>query len=519
MRNALVPQAARRVGRLRIRAAQEGDARHISIALSDALRTATIPGADEERMVVVRKLALGRVSRWASPMTLALHIETAMRKARLSAVPFALPAATEANAVIFPGRAEAILTLARRLTRGLEPNEWFWRAIVAGWNAPYSRGERWVALIDAAHGLPQSAAISAKILAEAIAAGVEDELLRALEPGQGAAWLQLEGWNFNEDRSVEPAAPEPQLRSWTPRHREVIDRCERHWGERSDRLAWVATVLAVDEHPSSAANPKLLAATRQRLGLARIHGGLEKRGTRPRPFRGRETDLSPPPNDTVPGRAPATEIDESGVERKWGPAQLAANEPGEVAPLLDLTTEMELSPEFSGYAGLLFVVPILTRLGFTEFVNAHPDLLECEFPARLLRFIGARVGLPRDDPLARALDSSPSFEPAFRDRELPEPVRDILAFPAPRGRVDSLCLTWLTLVRRWSRRRARLGLISLICRPGRVAISQTHIDLSFDLAAADVRLRRVALDVDPGWVPWLGRVVRFHYLDDYDSSD
>jgi len=26
-------------------------------------------------------------------------------------------------------------------------------------------------------------------------------------------------------------------------------------------------------------------------------------------------------------------------------------------------------------------------------------------------------------------------------------------------------------------------------------------------------VRRVALDVDPGWLPWLGCVVRFHYGD------
>jgi hypothetical protein len=24
-------------------------------------------------------------------------------------------------------------------------------------------------------------------------------------------------------------------------------------------------------------------------------------------------------------------------------------------------------------------------------------------------------------------------------------------------------------------------------------------------------VRRVALDVDPGWVPWMGRVVQFRY--------
>jgi hypothetical protein len=44
-------------------------------------------------------------------------------------------------------------------------------------------------------------------------------------------------------------------------------------------------------------------------------------------------------------------------------------------------------------------------------------------------------------------------------------------------------------------------------------VSRTHIDVDFRLSQADVRIRRVALDVDPGWVPWLGRVVQFSYLD------
>jgi hypothetical protein len=26
-----------------------------------------------------------------------------------------------------------------------------------------------------------------------------------------------------------------------------------------------------------------------------------------------------------------------------------------------------------------------------------------------------------------------------------------------------------------------------------------------------MRIRRAGLDIDPGWVPWLGRVVSFHY--------
>jgi hypothetical protein len=38
------------------------------------------------------------------------------------------------------------------------------------------------------------------------------------------------------------------------------------------------------------------------------------------------------------------------------------------------------------------------------------------------------------------------------------------------------------------------------------------VDLLLDNRHADVRVRRAGLDLDPGWVPWLGRVVLHHYL-------
>jgi hypothetical protein len=176
------------------------------------------------------------------------------------------------------------------------------------------------------------------------------------------------------------------------------------------------------------------------------------------------------------------------------------------------------SCESTSFAGLLFLVPVLERLGFAEFLDAHPDLVESGFPARLLCFIAARAGVPPDDPLALALDQPTLCDPLPLGLKLPKAVREILRTPAPRAHLDSLFVTWLTGVRRWCRRRARIGLASLIRRPGRVAISQTQIDVLFDLAATDLRLRRLALDVDPGWVPWLGRIVRFHYLEAHEHG-
>jgi hypothetical protein len=169
--------------------------------------------------------------------------------------------------------------------------------------------------------------------------------------------------------------------------------------------------------------------------------------------------------------------------------------------------------ESTEFAGLLFLVPILERLGFGEVLIAQPALIECDFPVRLLRFIGDRVGLTSGDPLDEVLDVFDPTTPLPETWEMPEAARHELALPKPRKPLDSLLLAWLTAIRRWCRRRARMGLISLICRRGDIAVSRTHVDISFALAEADVRLRRLALDVDPGWVPWLGRVVQFHYCE------
>jgi hypothetical protein len=68
--------------------------------------------------------------------------------------------------------------------------------------------------------------------------------------------------------------------------------------------------------------------------------------------------------------------------------------------------------------------------------------------------------------------------------------------------------------------RARLGderpaaalLARLIGRRGELMRSRTHLDFYAALDDVDLDVRRAALDVDPGWVGFLGRVVSIHYL-------
>lgn len=54
---------------------------------------------------------------------------------------------------------------------------------------------------------------------------------------------------------------------------------------------------------------------------------------------------------------------------------------------------------------------------------------------------------------------------------------------------------------------------AVLLKGGRISISNTHIDLYLHTDAADTRLRRAGLDLDPGWVPDLGYIVLFHYTE------
>ena len=72
---------------------------------------------------------------------------------------------------------------------------------------------------------------------------------------------------------------------------------------------------------------------------------------------------------------------------------------------------------------------------------------------------------------------------------------------------------WLTACRRWLRHYARIGVASLVARPARLSLTPTHADVFFALSDVNLAVRRSGLDLDPGWVPWFGRVVSFHYGD------
>ncbi len=53
---------------------------------------------------------------------------------------------------------------------------------------------------------------------------------------------------------------------------------------------------------------------------------------------------------------------------------------------------------------------------------------------------------------------------------------------------------------------------NLLQRPAHIDVRPAEIDVFYPMNSAELPTRRAGLDVDPGWVPALGHIVRFHYV-------
>ncbi len=216
----------------------------------------------------------------------------------------------------------------------------------------------------------------------------------------------------------------------------------------------------------------------------------------------------------------------------------------------------------STHAGFALLIRLFERLDMAALLAENEALLLADFPLRVLRDLACRLGLPRDDGVWRLFDELDRTAPVVTRFVAPEGWWRLAAEdgrPLRRGRLDAAgrcliaapngryCLFYgaaddpacvlrmqdrtvedtnapsaplrvqtLSAQFRWLcaarlRRLSGISLRRLVCRPGKLALTATHWDVIFDLAQTDLRLRRVALDCDPGWVPWLGRVVQIHY--------
>ena len=512
---------ARVVEHLRLRGESESAVRHALPALEDAFRTASLPDAGA-RLVCVRRLQLGRLPSNGSAQSVALLIEKRFAEAGWTIVHAGENGAAAAEAVWFRDAFEAHEAAALRLAAGRTLDAWFWPLALPKVVTPTGSGNlRTIAFAIAA--MEEAPRALPAWTASLVRAGYRQQLISALRPGDGDALLRAAAVSSLPSESARPAsAPSHETRDrWGPREA-ADDRAtfvEVIAGRSSGRLPQLSTPLAapaatratqpaggIAASPDAAARASVRQPPRPQLAAARERvsdQGSESPGNRliPSAEASCETARDELTQDVVPAGVEDRREERRAASSPDAPREQTAAVAGQGirpegagarheaadAPVAFTSPWQLPSAAPTAAGGLLFLLPVLERVGFADWAAGRgpeepgPDILT----AQILHLVLSRLRVEDDDP--------------------------VWGIATPEA--SEVAASWLARCRRYLRRRARIGLASLIVRRARVAITPTHVDIFFRLNAADVKVRRAGLDIDPGWVPWFGRVVTFHYED------
>ncbi len=526
----------RSVRSLRLRAGSEEEIGRVLPRLEDALRCASLPDTGS-RMLLVRKLALGRIASDASSQTLSHLIELRMAEAGAQWVPGGTSAAGSAGFVSFASGLQARTQLALRLVRGEPCTEWYWPLAVPELRTATGPAMLLRSIAEAIARLPEARVALPVWIEAVVAAGGSARLLAAIDADTGEALLQQAGLPLRsqggEPRALERSGPE-RLASRSPPHADAA-----MLGGPGERALprWLQTLL-IAAHGGDA-HARLGAHVRQHdTDVHRPEPPPIPMETAPAPsWRPAPSDASGPdaPVSTTvvpplpvaprnlesdrirasasPVRTRLLDAATAGLGRSDALADARAASPARSPPYLEPTA----------CAGLLFLLPVLARLGIEAWSN-QAEARGDNFAQRVLTAALRRLRVPPEDPAWAIVPSELQDGDAIR---VPAPARwgaallapprarqsrgDVVRALAAAASLDTQATVWLTAARRWLRRGGGIGLASLALRSGSASLTPTHADIHFRANDSDMRVRRLGLDLDPGWLPWFGRVVSFHY--------
>jgi hypothetical protein len=524
-------------------------------SLEEALRLAALPGEEEGRIYCFRTIRLAGIPANAARAVWMERVQQTLSALAAQAVHASHPSAAGAAAVYFHNEEEALETLLRQLVLADAAPQWYFTSVL-GTSPETGRAAQIRTVLERLRQPSMPAGAAAAIVLEAIGASDPAPLLAAIPDVLARDWL----------RELEPPkilAAEPPPIVVPERFAIAIERAAAHFGWRDPRTVWLAVQVAICLAPATAASGTALKAARAALRtleaaqapLARRIEGPAQRSARPLVFdeesepaqsnapveraslsASRIEPIAPATGDV--GEAPASKAAENRVELPPAlnplrdedePPRAIAREdsavsPNPAAPLepvpAALPRQHASSPALLGEptraVGLFFLLPALRRLGIVAALDAHPPLREASFVEHILKRIAAQAGVTPGDPILVCL------HPEDQEFHLPETLPSGGAiWPAnlvpPRNvapAAERLLRIWVLAVRRWCWRMGQIPVREIVLRPGRVWLTRTDLDVTLPLADAEIRIRRIGLDIDPGWLPWFGnfgRVVRFHY--------
>jgi hypothetical protein len=158
----------------------------------------------------------------------------------------------------------------------------------------------------------------------------------------------------------------------------------------------------------------------------------------------------------------------------------------------------------TAFGGLMLLAPLLPESGALALLEDQALWSGASLAFTLHRLALQLHPMATHDPAALAFcGQAPGSEPPQPRQSLTAAQRQALALA-----VDAL---QQHLAERLPDGPAATRLQRLLLRPARIAADPGWIDVHFSLRDVSVELRRAALDLDPGFLPWLGLVLRYRY--------
>jgi hypothetical protein len=527
-----------------------GAPRHkLAFNIEEALRLCSLPGENEGRVYFFRRLFIGGLPEDGDRRAWLEVFQRALLEPAGRAVHGMDGAAPAANAVFFLNEQQACESLLVLILRGRPADAWFWPA-VSGSTLGASPATVVVSLIEKLLGSPASWLAVAAAIFGAIGQGGAAMLLKLLPDATVRQWLI----DLGDADATHAVAPIPFQEST----RTVVEQAAAALGPQDPRVLWLASLAVVLASPSELDRGTV--ASRARMGLGGIlpidpspsvsraigHRLPGRRRVQPNPGglaadnergeraiahdarfsshlreilaigskgpeigslrRVRFSSLEQQP-DQAPAESershPASGHEQPSQRREPLAENLNGDDawPAETADAIaeDDATSRAPAPADDGSrpdrclgeatqgAGLYFLLNAL------RYLKSDHDDFDLSFLAHFFQRAARHAGIESDDPIL-------IWTLATLD-EIDAPEVD-----------ERMLRLWLLKVRRWCWRSGKITVKEIVRRPGRVTLTRIDLDVSLALDAVDIRIRRIGLDLDPGWVPWFGRVVRFHYL-------
>lgn len=531
--------------------------------LEDAMRTASLPGLPPGGLTLIRKLDLGSIRIADSASALSQHIDERILSLRPLRIHSGAEEQPEAPAVYFDDPVEPWVLCARLLARGARPSSWYWRLAMSGSAGPDldPTPNALVSLLLRASLAEFGITIVTAVIDELVSKSGIDTVLHAMTEQHAALVLSnlgaqaLLGSLENHRRSV---VITPVLLTLPWQH--TLGKWVPNLGVQDSRAILLSLAGAYRNDVATAAYTAAEILHGAAAGGSLAGGKPTADGPQYTPPQTQSEGPSIKP--TVVVVDPEARLDSPTVK----PVPVGSN-----SGVLSSAGQSESADSYSvafpfEHAGLLFLVNVLQRLGMAKTLQDYPLLAELNLPGHILVACANRLSIGAQE-IAR-LAISPAEKLPYTERPCdfiapaawPEwllPVHrasTLRLHRAPGGRkllcddsgtlalaiwqgetprgVDELChgrhirrglplqnLNELQLLcsshvfalGRYLMRVARMSLCRAVARRGQLQATRTHIDVTMALGELDLKVRRAGLDIDPGWVPWLGRVVRFHY--------